>query len=96
MGVIADGRLTDNIRTFYGYSTTDMLGVSTDMLSVHMYKSYKDAIYVFITLVHICMDITFSFSHDLTTNGKQKESLNFCWRRILIVADFTAAHFLLF
>jgi hypothetical protein len=33
------------------YRTMDMLGVSTDILSVHVYKSCEDTIYVFITLL---------------------------------------------
>ena len=50
-----------------------MLDVSTDMLGVHVYKSYEDVIHVSITLVHIIhvlMDITFLY--DLATNGKKK------------------------
>jgi hypothetical protein len=62
------------------YCTKDMLGVSMDMLSVNVYKSYKDMIYIFLTLVHmihVLMDL--AFSHDLVTNGKKVSSSNFCW-----------------
>jgi hypothetical protein len=40
------------------------------------------------------MDLT--FSHDLTTNEKNLNRLsNFCWHRLLVVVDFTAAYFFL-
>jgi hypothetical protein len=67
----------------------DMLDVSTDMVGVHVYKSYEDVTHVFITpvhIIHVLMDITFLY--DLATNRKKSWLIKFLLVRNISCSGF--------